>query len=261
MGTDAILAVLLLLSPVQTDSDQLAAELRKLAPAKTEGLSVTANDGTMLITLGQVTLTVMNFDVPLPPGVLDRGIEGNLVWPEAKSGVGNHRSHIVVGSLSRGTDKSSRIAIATSISIVAAALAKVSNAVAVHWPSSETLMPRDMFVTETAEMLAGRRPAAYWTRLYFFRGETSIGGQVPVGATTLGLAALVDREIEFEPASLPPAMIAERVLGTVHLLLFGEKEIRDGDTIGINVNEKITVRTMPKGTTTPNPVYQLSATH
>ena len=52
----------------------------------------------------------------------------------------------------------------------------------------------------------------------------------------------VCREIEFEPVTLPPETVYDRVYGVVSYLLTQGMLMKDSDTVGISAREKIRVR-------------------
>lgn len=254
--TKPLIAILLLRAPPKLSADAIAAALGARDPNSRDKIEVTAAGGSFLVTLGPEVLTVMVMDAPVPPGTLDKACDGNLVWPEARTALAPHRQHIIVGSLHKRTEKAARISEAARLSAVCATLADLTDCLGVYWPASETVVPPQHFLTEAAQLKGGGRAPDFWTRLYLFRGPSK-GAETPVGCVTLGLNELVGREIEFEPAVLPPAVVAQRVLGAAHLLLFGTKEIKDGDSIGVSASERIRVRYAGKGTTTPKPVVGL----
>lgn len=256
MAQNSMIAILLLKSEPTFSAEQLSARLRGLYAKHPGKLDVTARDGAMLISRGADVLTVMMMNCPVPAGTLDRAYDANMTWPQAKGTLAGHTHHIVVGCLQNSPDKSARISSATSLTLACAALAELTDCLGIYWTASETVCETRNFMAEASQTLDGRRAPHFWTRLYLFRGE-SRGDQFPVGCVTCGLHALVGREIEFEPAMLPPADVAQRVLGAAHLLLFSAKEIKDGDTIGISAAERIRVTHAGNGKRAATPVFDL----
>lgn len=251
-----MIAILLLKSKLTLSAEQFCERLRVWDAKRPSKVDVTARDGAMLITCGRDALTAMVMDCPVPAGTLDRAYDGNMTWPQAQGTLAGHTHHIVVGCLRDSVDKSERISNATSLTLVCAALAELTNCLGVYWTASETVCETRNFIAEASQTLDGRRAPHFWTRLYLFRGEAR-GDRFPVGCVTRGLHELVGREIEFEPAMLAPADVAQRVLGAAHLLLFGPKEIKDGDTIGISSSERILVRHADKGQRVASEIVRL----
>ncbi len=255
-NTGSMIAILLLDAAPKLSAEAIAKQLRSLRPDAAEKIEVSSSGESFLVTMGADVLTVMFVSQPVPAGALDRALDGMITWPEAKDAVTQHRHHVIVGSLQNKPEKLARISAATSVTSVCCAIIGLTDCLGVYWAASETLSEPKHVVAETALVLDGPRAPDFWTRLYLFRGDP-IGGIIPVGCVTLGLAAISGREIEFEPVLLHPTVVAQRVLGAAHLLLFGTKEIKDGDTIGVSASERIRARHAAKGKRAATPVVSL----
>jgi hypothetical protein len=78
-------------------------------------------------------------------------------------------------------------------------------------------------------------------------GPPEPGGQRTLALVTTGLASFVGREIEWLPATLPPAVIAQRVYGVCQYLIVNGMVLKDGDTVGVSESERIRVHFAERG--------------
>ena len=107
------------------------------------------------------------------------------------------------------------------------------------------------------ELIAGRPPADVWVQLLWLDGPPTPEGERTLAVVTTGLAPFVGREVEFMPAPLPPAVIAERTLGTITYLLGQGPVLKDGDSLGVSEAERIRAKYAAQGYKPGVPVIQL----
>ena len=86
-------------------------------------------------------------------------------------------------------------------------------------------------------------------------------GEPTLAAVTKGLQAFVGREIEFQPSTLPPVTIADRVIGTSLYLLSRGPVLQDGNTLGVSAQERIRVVFAKQGRRAGVPVAKLTLEH
>jgi len=211
-----------------------------------------------VIQIGGTSAAIMSIDAPLPPGELERAIAAaDLTWPEARNAVAPHKAHIVVGNINGGADCAGAVRCAGELSLLTAALCDLVPALAVYWGSGTVITRPQDFQEGAARFLAGTPPVDSWLQLQLLKGTTD-NGLPGVAMATTGLAAFVGREIEFLPAKLHPAVVAQRVIGAAAYLLMNGPVIEHGHTLGVSSSEAIRVRHLDRGRHTNAPIYELS---
>lgn len=90
-----------------------------------------------------------------------------------------------------------------------------------------------------------------WMSLAIGQGPPTATGETTVTMRTKGVAPFAGREIEFAPSTWPPMQVADRVIGTALYLMQRGPVFKDGDTLGANERERLTVGTNPGCANTP----------
>lgn len=205
--------------------------------------SAGAKGARSVLNIAGVPVVLMSIDQPIPAQTFDSAIAANKLWPDAATQLSRQRAHVIVSTLSSAASHAKAIKLARLVTFVAAAAADLSNAIGVYWTTGETVTPSDRFVVWAKTLAAdGTWPLDAWLQLRWFEGERTSAGLRTLGAITLGIQPFADRELELSPASLTPAVIAQRVLGVAYLLLSKGPVLKDGDTVGIDARERIRVR-------------------
>ncbi len=127
-----------------------------------------------------------------------------------------------------------------------------------YWAAGETVTPAARFRRDAGDMLAGRPPVAEWVQFWWLNGKPTPEGVPTRAVVTTGLSKLLGREIDFPPTTLAPAVIGQRVTGTIRYLLTKGPVLEDGDTLGVGDAELIRVRHIAEGHSPGVPAYQLS---
>ena len=212
-------------------------------------------------TLGSRLLSVMLIDKPLPEGMFDEAIKADLVWPDAKEKLAAHQAHVIVGCVAESEDFGSAIDTAGLVTAMAAVVAALTPTIGVYWSTGNTVTETGQFLRLTDSFFAGTPPVAVWVQLLLLPGPPTARGQRTLAAVTQGLLPFVGREIEFQPSTLPPATIAQRVVGTSIYLLSNGPVLNDGDTLGVSQVERIRVAYAEQGHRAGVPVMKLSLEH
>jgi len=217
-----------------------------------------ASGNSHVILIGGTAVAIMSMDVPLPPGTLDRAIAGaDLTWPEARATVAPHTAHIVVGTMKGAADCAEAVQGASDLTLLTAALCDLAPVLAVYWSTGNVITRPQDFQEGAARFIGGTPPVDSWMQLYLLKGTTE-DGLPGVAMATTGLAAFVGRELEFLPAKLHPAVVAQRVIGAAAYLLMNGPVIEHGHTLGVSQTEAIRVRHLERGRRTNGPIYELS---
>ncbi len=258
-------AMIALARPTAISTQLLIAAVKRRFPAFKGQILAPGSDGPQgasgnshVIQIGGTAAAIMSMDMPVPPGELDRAIAAaDLTWPEARTIVAPHTAHIVVGNISGATDCAGAVRCAGELSLLTAALCDMAPALAVYWGAGNVITRPQDFQEGAARFLGGTPPIDSWVQLQLLKGTTE-DGLPGVAMATTGLAAFVGREIEFLPAKLHPAVVAQRVIGTAAYLLMSGPVLEHGHTLGVSREEAIRVRHLERGRRTNGPIYELS---
>ena len=198
----------------------------------------------LIFKVNDVPMVLLWIDRPTPRGMFDDALATQMLdrmWPDAQARLAQQRAHIVLATFATNRPHQEAVLHATLLTLVAAALADLTAAIAVYWHDGVTITERSRFI-DCAKRLAetGGWPSDIWVRLRWFGPKTD--GEQLVGIVTSGLLPFVGRELEFAPAALPPYTIGLRVIGVIHYLLSNGPVLRDGHTLGITETERIRVR-------------------
>lgn len=263
--TDRFIAMLALEQPAAVSADHLASQLKcqfpeaGLAAKSVEAKSSqAAPDAPILMDLGGTLITVLFVDKPIPADALSHAIRVDRMWPEASKRLATHRAHAIVATLSEAQDFAQARTNAYTVTLAAAALCALMPTIGVYWGAGDTVVEASRFVQSASAMTQGRVPADMWFQLLWLDGPRTPAHERTLAVLTTGLAPFVGREIEFLPAALPPAVIAERVLGTIVYLLMNGPVLNDGDTLGISESERIRIQHLPAGQRPNLPILVLS---
>ena len=261
---DRFLAMLALSAPAAVTGEALAADLArrapKLAPEITPFAPRSASAGNaVLLQVGGTMLTVMFIDTPLPGGTLDRAIQrAQRLWPEAAARLAAHRAHAVVGVLTKGEGFPATRAAAEHVTLAAAALSELLPTIGVYWCAAGKVIEAKQFRDYAAQIPAGQAPLDAWLQLNWLQGPPTAKGEPTCAIVTTGLQPFIGREIEFQPAAVPPQVMTERVIGTALYLLAQGPVLKDGEALGVSAAERIAIRHAPRGQRPDVPVLALT---
>lgn len=216
------------ISPTAIQKD-LAATFPSLpTPGSTE-----KKDGTFAFRMGDADIVFGLMPAPIPWSDLEGSCSRNWLWPNASAELRNHRVHVIVTVLA-DCEPIERLKLLTAAT---AALVETSEtAVGVYWCDSKVVMPAKMFRDFAVTLIPDSFPLYVWVD--FRIGKDSDG---KVAGYTSGMTALGHMEFETWASSEPPGELRERFLGLAHYLLENGPVIEDGNTIGEDENERITV--------------------
>jgi hypothetical protein len=182
-------------------------------------------------------VAVMQFDARLPDGFQAAARRAAMYWPEAEAVFARHGGHISVNVMGESRD---RLQVARVLTASTAAI------VAAHPFCSGVLW--DLMVANSRPEFAElglqafapypNFPSALWVSMHPFRDP----GSSQVGVVTLGLRNFIGREIELEGPDPQLKSLLTTTRGLVTYLLQPGVTVRDGDTIGHSMDQRIKVR-------------------
>lgn len=252
------LALVPLAAPAVLKSDALVAQLERLRPVgSTSKITVSGSSNDLILAIGSSMLSIMTIDQPVPLGTFDIAIERGMLWPDARSVLDRHKAHIVIGTMNAGTTLTERVAAATDIMWVCAAVASITPCLGVHWVSGETVCAKDNFLASFKVMARDKLPLTIWLRFNLFAGPPD-RGQSTVGCVTTGLAAFMGREIEFAATPLPMETVVNLALAIAQYALNEGTSIKHGETFAIGPKQSMRVELADNGRVLAAPVYHVS---
>jgi len=261
---NTFVAMLALSRPELPTAEAIIAELKKRAPRFADGLRAVrpaetpaAAGQALTFAAGNRLLSVMLIDKPLPDGTLDEAIKADLVWPEAKEEIATHRAHVIVGCVANAEGHGPAVETAGLVTAMAAAVAALTPTIGIYWSTGNTVTEAARFQQIADSFFEGNAPVTVWVQLLLLPSLPTAKGERTLAAVTQGLQPFVGREIEFQPTTLPPATIAQRVIGACIYLLNKGPVLRDGDTLGVSHEERIRVAYANSGQRPSVPVLRM----
>jgi hypothetical protein len=256
--TNSFLAILPLAHPHVVTSDALVAELRYLRPNYSAKIEATEGANNLIVTLGTGQFTVMVIDAPVPPATFDRAISGGQLWPEAdaQAVLATHQAHIVAANMDDGTTPEHRLAAATDLTWLCAALTSLTPCQGVYWSASQTICKRKNFLDTYAAMTDRNVPLTIWTRQHLFTGP-DLAGRHTYGCVTTGVASFVGRELEFDAAPMPPEELIGHTFALTQWLVFKGPVLKHDEQMKVSPTEHFRIKIADQGTLLKQPVYRL----
>ena len=193
-----------------------------------------STDNLLALTVGQYTAAVTLVPRDIPWSRLEGPAATAWYWPEAAPQLRNHQAHLLVTLIDEG---GAAIEKAIALTRLTAAVAGTSASVGVFWGPGRLVHPPAGFIEQAQECSAESLPLFLWID---FRVEPTDDGSLR--AYTTGLEALGQPEIEVACFAGPPQALIRNLYNLAHYLLDRKQVIRDGDTIDLAEDVRVTVR-------------------
>ena len=238
------LAMVLLRSPTKPSLEKLDEALQanwEGLPALEEALVALPPDMDLppfqAIRIGDTVAFILSEDDPVPKEDLELACLSAWYWPDAHEAIDKHTAHLVVVLPEPPQDPLERYILLTQIT---AALAQITDSVAVFWPRSLLVHKPEDFINSARQMGPGQFPLELWVA---FHGE--IEEDQTLTLFTRGMAAFSLPEIEVYNTRQQPQFVYERVYNIAYYLLENGPVIHDGETVGMSQDEQYKVRIGP----------------
>lgn len=210
--------------------------------------------GRLILDFGGLDILVARFDLPVAADALAIATRRNQRWRAAETAFAASRAQIAIAAMTPAENLEDLRFAATCVTLTAAVLAQAPGAIGLMWDRSLALSPPERLLDAATQALRGAPARDVWIDIEVMPGPAE-RGQPTFGVLTHGLAAFVGREIELQPAALPPAVLAARVAGMVDLALAKGPVFRDGDTAGITPREHIEIRHLVSAHRPGTPIF------
>jgi hypothetical protein len=258
-------AALLLERHVNFSVGELRAALQRIAPQAVLAdwggpvVDPAVGSGGEMLTLDGEKLSVLVVDAPAPAAVLQPGPFANPFWPNAETEAARHKAHIVVIGLENPASREAALAKARTVTLLAAAIARLVPAIGVTWADAANLVRATAFAEMTKNIdQPGANVTPFWARLMLARSAPGQRDEPTMTAGTLGLRIFGLRELEYAPAALDPRFIMQHAYSTVEYLLSSGKRLADGETIGVEGQARFIISHGDFGDFASFPIARLS---
>lgn len=182
--------------------------------------------------IGEVSVVIGNMGAPVPWGDLEGPCATSVLWPDSRNELREHKSHMIVTVSSNELTPVEQSILLTQVT--AAVMSVSQGALGVFWTNSLMVVPSNLFIDFAKEILPKGPPIDIWID---FRIDVE-GSRRSSGFTT-GLAALGLMEIEAVEAPESANALRDRLSGLADYLIRNGLVIKDGDTYGLDENERI----------------------
>lgn len=195
--------------------------------------SISKDGNTLSFEIGASNIILGKMSAPLPWSDLEGPCATSILWPKATDEVKLHKIHWIV-TVSGQLSPLEFSKLLTQVT--AAFMAACPSAIGVYWGNATLVIPKNIFIDFAKEVLPQGPPLHIW--IDFRVGKDS---EKSSSGFTTGMTALGHMEIEAQGAPEPPSDLRGRLLSLTEYLIDKGPVIKDGDTIGDEVGERIRV--------------------
>ncbi len=237
---------MVLLRERTVDWEKLNAHLQSVFGGEVEAINSDPLSGCLC---ADGTLFLLHMPGPVPNQEAEEAANYYYFWEDGAAEVAQHKSHVIVTATGEG-DVVDRILLATR---GARAVLQAAESVGVYWGNGSIANSTETFLQMSEEADRDSLPLYLWVRFQLMPGET----EDRVGLYTLGLSQFGEQEIEVVNTSWKVGPMMEFLYNVAHYILTSGNTIEDGNTIGGDENQKITVSYEPSVLDAERTVYRI----
>ena len=209
-----------------------------------------ANGQTLTFNIGGAIAAVSLMPVPIPWEEIKGPCATAWYWPEATTIMKRHKFHLIVALMKSPFDK---VGTALLLTKLVAAVASLVDADGIYLGAGTLVHSTENFIEQAKEMSLEFLPLYLWID---FRVQKEANDKYTLFTT--GLVSLGLMEIEILNSEHKPPELIDKAFNIGHYLLDKGPILKDGDTIGVSVNEKIFIRHLPSIWDSNKEVYRLA---
>lgn len=187
---------------------------------------------------------------PIPNGEAEEYADRNFLWPDGRTEVAGHRSHVVVTTLNMETI--SPVQSAMIVSRLALVALRLFDGIGVYWGGASVCNSRSVFESFCEDMTEEDLPVILWLRYQVVRATDD-----SIGVYTLGMQQFGLMDIEVDRCTMNVRDLFEFVSNYALYLIQSGPVISDGDTVGGNDGERVLVRHRPSMIEKTKTVYKI----
>lgn len=230
------LALVLLEEPVLPSVEFVAEYLAEVFPEAEPLVTAGETENMFTCTLGDYTAAVTLVPRPVPASQLEGPCSTAWYWPTAAAALKDHQAHLIVAMVDEAgkpVDKS--IALTQLVACVVAA----SPTQGIFWGPGRLVHPPQAFLDQARQMESDDLPLFLWIDFRVERDESGCR------LYTTGLEALERTEIEVPHFPGEPQVMLEYAYNVAHYQICKNKQINEGDTIGLTEEVQAVVHLGP----------------
>lgn len=219
------LSLVMLSEPALPAFGDVVRFIGQLYPDAPKLVEAGSTDNLFTCTIGEYTAAVTLVPRPVPWSQLEGPCATAWYWPDATEALKDHQAHLLVALVDDGSksiDKS--IALTQLVS----GLVGTAPVQGVFWGPGRLVHPPQAFLDQAQQMSPRDLPLFLWID---FRVERDPDGNGRLYTT--GLEALGKLEIEIRDFPGEPQIMLEYAYNVAHYLLGKQKQINEGDTVGL----------------------------
>jgi hypothetical protein len=187
---------------------------------------------------------------PIPNEEAENNADDNFLWPNGREEVAKHTCHVIVTIA--GTGEHSPIQAVVGIAKLTLVALELYDGLGVYWGNGNVCNNRETFENFCEDVSEEHVPLPAIMRFQFISADND-----EVGLYTLGMNQFGLMEIEVDHSAMELSDLFEYVCNVAHYLVMSGPVIADGNTIGADENEKITVRHQPSMIDKSRKVYKI----
>ncbi len=174
---------------------------------------------------------------PLPWSALEGPASTAWYWPQATASIRGHVAHLLLTFVDEGRD---RVATCLRLTQLATAIAATSPTVAILWGPSGTVHEPSAFDEQATGTSRTQLPLYLWIDFRVQRVAEDLHQLF-----TTGLHRLGHMELEIPAQQSAPEDLVHRAYNVAHYVLDQQRDLNDGDTIGLPDGAHATIRHRP----------------
>ncbi len=191
-------------------------------------------DNVFSFSIGNSFVAVGTTQAPFPWSDLEGPCATSILWPTATQDLASHDHHLIVTVVDDNLSEVNTAILLTKVT--AALLAVCDEALGALWSNASMVVPKEMFIKFPEEVLPHGPPVPIWVDFRVGDGRANLSSGFTSGLEALGLMDIVAVET---PESI--AALRERLTGLAGYLISNSLVINDGDTVGHDEDESISV--------------------
>lgn len=192
------------------------------------------SDDSIIGTVGQDLVAVSIMHSRVPGEEAEEHAANNYLWPGAVEAAESHRAHLIVALVNHGSDP---VESGMAFVKLLESCCRLPNAVGVY--HCGTVLQPSYFIDSAQALREGDLPLEDMVWFGMYRTEEGIN------AYTVGMGMYGRDEMEVIGAKDSPQAVAAFLYDVAYHVLYHRAVFRDGDTIGFNDDQSLSVRRGP----------------